>query len=100
MNTAAQIAPQLTGSTLSGAPLVLCSKPLGTPQHLKITTNPPASIIAELERLMNEAGARWMLPKSDNKARLEGWRGRELAYREALRLLAEAGLARNRDISY
>jgi hypothetical protein len=32
-------------------------------------------IVSELERLMNDAGARWMLPKSDNKARFEGWPG-------------------------
>jgi hypothetical protein len=50
-------------------------------------------ITSELERLMNDAGARWILPKSDNKARFEGWRGRELAYREALRMFADAGLA-------
>jgi hypothetical protein len=42
---------------------------------------------------MADACAQWSLPKSDNRARFEGWYGREIAYLEALQLFADAGLA-------
>jgi hypothetical protein len=51
------------------------------------------SIVAELERLMADARVQWSLPKSDNQARYHAWLGREIAYEEALRLFADAGLA-------
>ena len=52
-----------------------------------------AAIVAELERLMDDARDRSTLPKHATD-RIAGWRGREIGYREALRLLADARLAR------
>lgn len=52
-----------------------------------------AAIVEELERLMNEACAKWSLTKSEDPSRFTAWHNRELAYRQALQLLADAGLA-------
>ena len=50
-------------------------------------------LVVQLERLMDEAREKWTLPKSEEPTRFASWRGRELAYRNALQLLADAGLA-------
>ncbi len=50
-------------------------------------------IVAELERLMDEARDKWTLPKRDDPVHTATWTGREIAYRQALQVLADAGLA-------
>jgi hypothetical protein len=50
-------------------------------------------IVAQLERLMDEARDKWSLTKSDDPNRFASWNGREQGYRNALQLLADAGLA-------
>ncbi len=50
-------------------------------------------IVAELERLMDDARDKWTLPKRDNPTHTAAWSSRELGYRDALQLLADAGLA-------
>jgi len=50
-------------------------------------------VVAELEHLMDEARDKWSLPKSDDPARFTAWHNREMAYRQALQVLADAGLA-------
>jgi len=52
-----------------------------------------AEIVAELERLADDACNRWTIPKSRDEVRLAVRRGREIGYRDALRLLADAELA-------
>jgi hypothetical protein len=54
-------------------------------------------IVAELERLMGEARDRWTMPKRDSPTHTASWRGRELGYQDALRLLSRAGLASNQE---
>ncbi len=50
-------------------------------------------IVAELERLMDDARDKWTLPKRDDPIHTAAWSGREIAYRQALQVLADAGLA-------
>jgi hypothetical protein len=51
------------------------------------------AIVAQFKHLMDEACDRWSLPKSDNPTRFTAWHDRETAYRTALELFADAGLA-------
>jgi len=50
-------------------------------------------VVAQLERLTDEARDKWSLTKSNDPTRFAAWNNRELAYRNALQLLADAGLA-------
>jgi len=52
-----------------------------------------AGIVAEFERLMDEARDKWSLPKRVDAHQADLWSGREIGYREALRVMAHAGLA-------
>jgi len=51
------------------------------------------AIVADLERLMDEARDRWSIPKGADQVRSASWHNREIAYRQVLQLLAAAGLA-------
>lgn len=50
-------------------------------------------IVGQLERLRDDACDRWTVTKSNDPVRIASWRNREAAYRAALQLLADAGLA-------
>jgi hypothetical protein len=50
-------------------------------------------IVAELERLQDDATDRWAIPKRDDPQRDAVWQARAGAYRDALKLFGAAGLA-------
>jgi len=50
-------------------------------------------IVAELERLMDDARDRWSIPKGADQVHSASWHNREIAYRQVLQLLAVSGSA-------
>lgn len=49
-------------------------------------------IVAEIERLAEDARDRWSLPKHDRPHLQAAWSSRETGYREVLKLFASQGL--------